>query len=366
MNGKIRDYIFEFLAIVFLVVLVISFYTGKLDFKKLDASSSDSVLTDSQNQAEAEAVSVLGDSPDQINANFDKKYKDYLNQQETPLDKNDKDWQLMDFIELEHGVPFYNYKIGTAEFKIYHDVGINKDARVEVFNNGENLKNTTVTPPDFFVINKILALRHKGDKYVFLQNWTGAAHCCREEYVFRLDENNNLKPIELLNLMDGELSSDSIIQKNGFLYLKVPDYRFRYFHTSFAGSPIFFQYLSISDGKFLIRNGDFTEEYINQAKEDRARLDDYLLNTEKENIKFYEWSPLLVEQTVNYLMGGLPNEAWNLFDNYFEKFAAASPDSLLDFDSFLTGYSSRNIVSLDQFKLEIKKLLLESSFGSIK
>ena len=79
-------------------------------------------------------------------------------------------------------------------------------------------------------------------------------------------------------------------------------------------------------------------------------------------MKFYDWSPFLVQQTVNYLMAGESEKAWSEFDSYFQKFSDISPPSLKDFDSYLTGYSGENVVSLNDFKLEVKQLMIEEDF----
>lgn len=305
---------------------------------------------------------------EKIEADFNKKYNDYLAQQKIPLGVENKSWQIIDILEPENKKPYYSYKIGTAEFRIYERNEPDKYGsydwrdRLGVYNNEKEYGNPAVPDPDFFVIRKIMALGHGGDRYIFFENWSGGAHCCQDEYVFRLDGDNNLRPIQILSLLDGELSSKSIIKKNGFLYLKLMDYRFRYFHTSFAGSPIFYQYLIIDGDQFIVRNGDFREEYIKQAQKNQAQLDDYLKNTKIEDLQFSEWSPLLVEQTVNSLMAGETEKAWSGLDYYFQKFSNISPASLADFDSYLTGYSDEDIVSLEDFKIEIKQLMAEGDF----
>lgn len=354
-NIAIKDIIPQLLAVAFVAAMI--FYPAIKKQADNPVSQSPAAIASLTPREQAKRL-----DKEKIEADFNKKYSDYLAQQAIPLSINNKSWQVVDTIKLEHRVPYYSYKIGTAEFKIYHDVGTDKDARIGVYNNGKEYGNPAVPDPDFFVITKIMALKHGGDRYIFLENWGGGAHCCEDEYVFRLDEDNDLRPIEVLSLLDGELSPENIIKKNGYLYLKLMDYRFRYFHTSFGGSPIFYQYLIIDGDQFIVRNGDFKDEYIKQAKIDRELLDKYLKNTKVEDMQFSDWSPLLVEQTVNYLMAGESEKAWSEFDSYFQKFSTVSPSSLKDFDNYLTGYSGENIVSLDQFKLEIKQLLAERDF----
>lgn len=360
-----KDILLIILGIVF--ILFVIFYPSSPKKQNNNVSQSLEAIVSSVTPSPSPVVQEKLDK-EKIEADFNKKYNDYLAQQKIPLDIKNKSWQVIDAIEVEHQNPYYSYKIGTAEFRIYKRNEPDEFGsydwrdRLEVFNKGERLGDPSASPVDFYVISRITALRHNGDRYIFLQNWTGGAHCCQDEYVFRLDKDDSLRAIEILSLLDGELSSENIIQKNGYLYLKLMDLRFRYFHTSFAGSPVFYQYLIINGDQFIIRNGDFKEEYIKQAKIDQGELDKYLKNTKIEEMQFPDWSPFLVQQTVNYLMAGESEKAWSEFDSYFQKFSAISSSSLKDFDNYLTGYSGENNVLLDRFKLEIKQLMAERDF----
>lgn len=362
---KTKNIILQILAVGFLLFVI--FYPGsrKQANNPVAQSPEATVLFATPSPAVQEQTEKL--NKEKIEADFNKKYGEYLSQQKIPLDIKNKSWQVIGTIEPEliqimdpePQAPYSSYKIDTVEFRVYQYTDY---ATLEIYNKGEKYDNLAASPPNFHIISGITVLKHGGDRYIFLENWTGGMHCCQEEYIFKLDGDNNLKAIELLFLMDERLTSEKIIIKNDYLYLKLLDFRFRYFHASFAGSPVFYQYLIIDGDQFIIRNGDFKEEYIKQAKIDQWELDKYLKNTKIEDMKFYDWSPFLVQQTVNYLMAGEPEKAWSEFDSYFQKFSTVSPTSLKDFDSYLTGYSGENNVLLDQFKLEIKQLMTERDF----
>jgi len=290
---------------------------------------------------------------EEINRNFEQVYSKYLIQQNLPTKAKYLDWQIIDEIDLKHRIPYFEYKIGTAEFKIFHegDVGL---ARIEIYNNGERFSDSRFSLATEFLnmFSKILTLKYEDNYYIFLQEWTGGAHCCYPEYVFMLNKNNELKFIKELKFGDdSSFSKDNFIEKDGNLYIRFTDSRFRYFHACFACSFFFDQYLLVDGENFIVRNFDFKDEFIKKAEQCENKLSDYLKEDSKEFRDLGDWSPVLTCKAVNYLLAGERKKAWEDFDSYFEKL----PNNDFMRDSVR--------VSSEEFKLEIKKdLILTNGF----
>ena len=104
--------------------------------------------------------------------------------------------------------------------------------------------------------------------------------------------------------------------KDGSLYIKIFDDRFAYFYTYYANSYFLVQHLKVEGDKLVLSNGGFEEEYIAEAVECESSLSQQL---EEELGDFEMYSPLLVCITVNYMMAGQEEKAWQKFEEYSSK-----------------------------------------------
>lgn len=210
------------------------------------------------------------------------------------------------------------YEIGTAKFKIFPKVYKPETRKYlwgyfEVYNKGERI----YTSEPIYAISDLLAFEYQGNKYIILSEYSGGAHCCFREYIFVLDKNNNLKLIEILPLRNAHISKDSLIVKDGKLYLRVKDDRFAYFHTAYAASYFFNQYFLIDGDKLIKSNTNFKHEYIEEARRCEKELDKRLSEDKVHYLE--EWVPLMICKVVNYLLAEDEEKAWEKFEDYFLK-----------------------------------------------
>ncbi len=222
-------------------------------------------------------------------------------------------------------------KIDTAVFKIYPpNIEKNKNAKLEVYN-----KNEKIYTSETYNYSNLIAFEYRDYKYIIINEYSGGAHCCSTAPIFVLDKDKDLKLIETLDLENTSISEKSLIEKNEKLYLAASDDRFAYFHVPYAGSYFFMQYYLIENGVLTKNNFDFKEDYIIEAEKCRKEADNYFENIKrKENISGFEsWSPYLVCASVNYILSGQEEKAWQEFDELFKKAISTSPMLAKDISS---------------------------------
>ena len=204
----------------------------------------------------------------------------------------------------------YRFNIGTAEFVIYvPDLEAFEFGYFEAYNNGEKVYSTT----PLYMIMDLLAFEYNGNKYIIISEYSGGAHCCFEEYIFLLDKNNDLELIGILDLGNTHILEDSLFMEDDDLYIKIFDDRFAYFYTPYVNSYFFIQYLKIEQDNLIASNNNFQEDYLKEAIRCEDNLKEQL---EQEIEEFESYSPLLVCITVNYLLAGQEQKAWQEFEQY--------------------------------------------------
>ena len=206
------------------------------------------------------------------------------------------------------------YKINGAEFKIYPLDGEKFIwGYFEAYNNGQKVYSSEPV----YAIFKLLKFECLGSKYIILSEYSGGAHCCFREYIFWLSEEKALKLIKVLPLGNVSIEKESLVLKDGKLYLKIKDDRFAYFYTSYVGTYFFDNYFLLSKNKLSERNFDFKEEHTKEAERCEKELAD-LSGDKTEYLE--EWFPFLICRTTNYLLAGREDKAWQGFEEYFDKF----------------------------------------------
>lgn len=259
----------------------------------------------------------------------------YQSDQEKPEDEEDtedtSDWK--NFSILETGEISYDeeyrYEISTAEFVIYPpDLETFEFGYFEVYNKGEKVY--TSTP--IYMILDILAFSYQWNEYIIVSEYSGGAHCCFSEYIFYLGKNNELKFIGTLNLGETHILEESLVMKGKKLYIKIFDDRFAYFYSPYFNSYFFAQYLEVQDDQIIINNIDFHQDYIEEAFICENDLEEQLAKQETE--EFEDYSSLLVCITVNYLLAGEEEEAWQKFEQYSVQVPLNYYGDLVDLEQF--------------------------------
>ena len=236
--------------------------------------------------------------------------------------KTQDEYSILDRVSFWTEISIKYYKLGTAEFIIYPLIEEDHTFQFgyfEAYNNGEKV----FFSEPVYKIADLLSFKYKNDKYIILSDYSGGAHCCFQEYIFRLDENNDLKLIKSPPTGNTTISENNLIFKNGKLYLTIRDDRFAYFHTAYAGSYFFNRYFLINGEELVESNLDFKEEYIKEAGDCKKDLDIYL--DEKTIEDFEAWFPKLLCKAVNYLVIGEEGNAWEKFGDYFSKLSVIAP-----------------------------------------
>ena len=223
----------------------------------------------------------------------------------------------------------YRYEISTAEFVIYPpDLETFEFGYFEAYNKGEKV----YTSIPLYMVLDILAFEYQWNKYIIVSDYSGGAHCCFSEYIFCLDENNELKFIGSLDLGETHILEESLIVKGKKLYIKVFDDRFAYFYTPYVNSYFFAEYLEVEDDQLIVNNVDFEQDYLEEAFHCENDLEEQL--AEQETEEFENYSPLLVCITANYLLAGQEEKAWQKFEQYSAQVPLDYYGGLVDLEQF--------------------------------
>lgn len=226
-----------------------------------------------------------------------------------------------------------SYKLGSVEFKIYpldesgQDI---KDGFFEVYNNGKKIFSSADSS---WQISGLLAFKFKNNEYVVVGDYSGGAHCCDTDYLFRINSANGVKLIKTFSMGNASINKENLIFKNKNLYLALDDDRFAYFHVSYASSPFFNQYYKIEGDNLVLANNDFKEDYIKVAENCDSDINstfDKMASSSKEDYFFEDWFSNLVCRTVNYKLAGEDTLAWQGFEDYFKKAGSYSSGYLID------------------------------------
>lgn len=235
---------------------------------------------------------------------------------------------ILDEIDFEEVEPYESYKIGTAEFRIYPIIypedKLSEEGYFEAYNNGKNIYDSRGGDSSVYKVTDLLSFKYKTNIYILLDSWSGGAHCCHESFLFVLDNNSNLKFINILATNNITITKSNLMTRNDKLYLETYDDRFSYFYTYYAGSYFYYRFLLLDRDKILIKDSDFKDDYLLEAQRCENELLFIQKGIESNNesiIRWYDnsevWSPLLVCKIVNYELAGEKAKAWYGFNDYF-------------------------------------------------
>ncbi len=205
----------------------------------------------------------------------------------------------------------FEQAVGTALFKIYPlNIDKNEFGYFEAYNNGEKI----YTSGKNYNVNDLFAFEYNKNKYIIVGDYSGGAHCCTTDYIFRLDGENNLKLIDTLPLGNAiSIGENNLLEKDGNLYLEVNDDRFAYFYTSYASSYSFKKYYLIAEEGLILKTEDFKENYTAEALACEKEFGT-LVGSDKG--KFEIQFPKLLCVTVNNILAGEEEKAWQGFNDH--------------------------------------------------
>jgi len=222
----------------------------------------------------------------------------------------------------------YRFNIGKAEFIIYPpDLETFEFGYFEAYNKGEKVYSTE----PLYMIMDLLAFQYDSNKYIILGEYSGGAHCCFQNYIFLLDENDDLELIAILDLGEATILEDNIFIKDEDLYIKIFDDRFAYFYTPYVTSYLFAQYLKVEGDKLIESNKDFQKDYLKEAVKCENDLEKELTQGSEE---FDSYAPLLTCIAINYLLADQEQEAWQKFEEYSVQVPLSYYGTSINLESF--------------------------------
>ena len=228
--------------------------------------------------------------------------------------EKEEGYKILDEMSFWEENSVKEYKIGTADFKIYPP---NKESYqfgyFEAYNNGEKI----FSSEPVYQISDLLSFEYKNNKYIIVSDYSGGAHCCFLEYIFILDKDNNLKLIKNIPAGNTHISGNNLILKEKKLYIVNSDDRFAYFYTAYAGSYFFQRYFRINEDDLIESNLDFKDKYLKEAEDCEKDLNEKLQTEEGYELLF----PELTCKVINYLIAGENQKAWDKFEEYFNEIA---------------------------------------------
>jgi hypothetical protein len=224
-----------------------------------------------------------------------------------------------------------SYKIDAAEFRVYPLISSTNNLTAgyfEVLNNG---KKVFASDPDYS-INELISFQYNANKYVVVDDYSGGAHCCNTDYLFRINSAGDVKLIKTFDMGNAGIIKDSLLLKGNQLYFVLGDDRFSYFHTPYAGSYFFYQYYKLDGDNVIIANNDFKDSLIKTANDCQSALDQEMkdIATDSSGRTFSYWFNSLLCRVVNFELAGDEKSAWQGFDGYFQQAASISPSFTKD------------------------------------
>lgn len=220
----------------------------------------------------------------------------------------------------EKQVPFKNVRV-----RIQNNRGA-KRSKATVYLKGKKVH--TIERHQF---SKLYAIKHGDTGYLFIEMWTGGMHCCFPVSVYSVSSSRtqHLKTFEL-----GHANFDperDLFTRSGHLYYRMLDTRFAYFHVSFASSIFYDRYFRITPDHITERNQRFRDAYLAKAKRHRECFMDVInASNEKYDSSIVDtamesWLPQLLGYTVNLIMAGKSERAWDGFHRLYGKMRSRHP-----------------------------------------
>ncbi len=226
-----------------------------------------------------------------------------------------------------------HYTLGPVTFSIYplvQSASAINPGHFEVDDNGQKVFSST---PNYNV-NELIAFTYNQNTYVVVDDYSGGAHCCDTDYLFRINPQNQVKLIKTLDMGNNSIIKSSLLFQNNTLYFVLGDDRFAYFHAPFAESYFFSQYYKLEGDNLVLANSDFAAEFTKNAQVCQTNLTQDLANVKSDpTLNLDSWIPDLLCKVTSDTLAGNSTLAWQGFENYFAEFGAASPASVEDYDT---------------------------------
>ncbi len=207
-----------------------------------------------------------------------------------------------------------SYKIGTAEFKIYPwNEAANKPGYFEVYQGG---KKVFSSDPNYNV-GELVAFKLGDNSYAVVDDYSGGAHCCDTDYLFRVNKNNEVKLLKKFDMGNARISKDNLLFKNNTLYISIMDDSFQYFHVPYAMSYFFTQYYRLDGDNVVLANADFKDDIAKIAQDCQAKITKDPAHLDDQQ---HYWLNDTICYIANSTLIGKGDEALAKFDGYFNHF----------------------------------------------
>lgn len=164
-----------------------------------------------------------------------------------------------------------DYKFGSYELKAIYDTA-NYCSDLFIKRNGNQIYKEDCVESRIMSINA-QDLEGNGYKYIFIETYSGGAHCCTYLLSAKLSED---KFIYIDSLWWGNSGYDiSDINNDGKKEIVGYNDMFAYAFTNFAQSRFPILIYKFKNGKFLLANKDFEDKVMENIKELKDELQDY-------------------------------------------------------------------------------------------
>lgn len=206
------------------------------------------------------------------------------------------------------------YGMGSISFKLYPWVdGANTAGYFEVYQNGIKIFSSQPN----YQVNGILAFVFGENKYVMVKDYSGGAHCCDTDYLFRINKSGEVKLIRTFEMGNATISKENLLAKNNKLYLVLTDDTFQYFHVPFAYSYFFPQYFQLNGDAVTLANNDFADVITKTAEDCKVKVAKAPVQPDEDG---NYWLNSAVCYIANYALVGKQATALAEFDGFFNKF----------------------------------------------
>ncbi|MBX4200653.1 hypothetical protein KW786_00835 [Candidatus Parcubacteria bacterium] len=255
-------------------------------------------------------------------------------------------FSILDDKDFNSSTKMESYKLGDAEFKIYPmDDSTNKGGYFEVY---QQSKKVFSSEPNYG-IGELVAFKLGENKYVIVDDYSGGAHCCDTDYLFRINKDSQVKLLKKFEMGNARLTKESLLFKNSKLYLVLMDDSFQYFHVPYALSYFFTQYYRLDGDNVVVANSDFKDDLIRTAEACEAKI---LKDPIKADDQGHYWLNDLICYVTNYTLAGKQADALKKFDGYFNHFYPSGTGK----DEF------GEVIKRDTLKKEIIDILKDERF----
>lgn len=172
------------------------------------------------------------------------------------------------------------------------------------------------------------------EHYFVIEDFSGGAHCCvSQHFLFLSDSQPSVRFLGDLALEHGGPGGyeKNLLCRNGRNFLKIPDWRFAYFYTSFAQSFPFMKFYLLTPAGLHLDNQAFRDFYlkglteinqnIQKAISHRADRPTAILSGQGQNALLSDdLAVLLVERTVHLLCAREDARAWQDLQHDVQKY----------------------------------------------